>query len=131
MLSLKEFYENSSHAIFNYSHQKSHKKVYLKSFSYTFVIVRPEARGGVENLCLSVLAIEKAAKLMMKFPDLWEEVVKRIQNLLDKDTEDQLIILNEMDEFRKMISRIVLAYMKIYHYCGYGFIESEISLKVS
>ncbi len=108
-------YEDLSHALFNYSYENSHKTINLKSISYTFVIVKPEARGGVENLCLSVLAVDKVARLLMQIPDILEERVKRIQNLLDKDTEDQLIILNEMDEFRKMISRIVLSYTKIYH----------------
>jgi hypothetical protein len=108
-------YENLSHAIFSYSHENSHKTINLKSISYTFVIVRPEARGGVENLSLSVLAYENVARLINQFPELLDERVKRIQNLIDKDTDDQLIILNEMDEFRKMISRIVLSYKKVYH----------------
>jgi hypothetical protein len=107
-------YEKLSHAIFNYQYENSHKTINLKSFSYTFVIVRPEARGGVENLCISVLATEKVARMMLHFQDILEERVKRVQSLLDKDTEDQLTILNEMNEFRKMISQLFLTYKKIY-----------------
>lgn len=107
------FYEEKE-AVFNFTNGPYGQNISIKSLSYSFSLNRPGARNDAENITLSILIFPKFFPVIYQFVDSLSVPIKKIHKILDKNPEDKMGILNELDQLRKLISRIILSYSKLY-----------------
>ncbi|MFX0173599.1 MAG: hypothetical protein ACFE9L_17045 [Candidatus Hodarchaeota archaeon] len=107
-------FHDEKEAAFNFTYLTNTDIIALKSLTYSFALNRSTARNGAENFTLSILFYPKFYPIISHFTDLLLPHIKKIHYHLDKKTNDQLTLINEMFALRKLISKIVLSYSEIY-----------------
>ncbi|MFX1512313.1 MAG: hypothetical protein ACFFCQ_06990, partial [Promethearchaeota archaeon] len=88
--------------------------VRVNSIAFGFALNRPEARGGAENITLSILVHPGIFPLVNQFIDILEPKVHEIHVLMDKSPHDKQAVLENIIKLRKYISYIVLSYEDLY-----------------
>ncbi|MFX0050676.1 MAG: hypothetical protein ACFE8U_05220, partial [Candidatus Hermodarchaeota archaeon] len=86
----------------------------IKVLSYSFALKRPSARGGVENVVLSVLILPDVFPIVNLFSDMFFDRIRYIHKLLDQKPEEEKQIFFKILELQEYISQIILSYYKIY-----------------
>jgi len=97
-------------AIFNFT---TAQNTLIKVLSYSFALKRPSARGGTENIVLSILILPDVFPIVNQFSDMFFDRIKRIHKLLDQKPEEKKQIFFKIIELQEYISQIILSYMKI------------------
>ncbi|MFX0182648.1 MAG: DUF2341 domain-containing protein [Candidatus Hodarchaeota archaeon] len=98
-------------AIFNFT---TAQDALIKVLSYSFALKRPSARGGTENVVLSVLILPDVFPIVNQFSDMFFNRIKKIHKLLDQKPEEKKQIFFKIIELREYISQIILSYKNIY-----------------
>ncbi|MHA2247670.1 MAG: LamG-like jellyroll fold domain-containing protein [Candidatus Hodarchaeales archaeon] len=109
---LVDNFHEEKEAIFNFTNCQGGQNI--KSLSYSFSLNRPGARNDAENITLSILILPEFFQIIYQFFDNLSIPVKKIHKILDENPENKMGILNELDQLRKMISRIIISYSKLY-----------------
>ncbi|MFX1508079.1 MAG: LamG-like jellyroll fold domain-containing protein, partial [Promethearchaeota archaeon] len=107
-------FDEEKESVFNFTYPYSGKMISLKSLSYSFSLYRPGSRNEAENITLSILIFPEFFRIISLFIDKYSDQLKKIHKLLDKHPNDETRILNELEELRTLISKIILAYLDIY-----------------
>ena len=86
----------------------------IVSFSWGFSLERPDARGGAENITFNILLHKPFDAIVSQFIAQLDPLVHEIHTILDKNEENKELIEQQIDNIRSLISKIILAYQKIY-----------------
>ena len=111
---LVDSFDEVRESVFNFTYPYSSQKISLKSLSYSFSLYRPGSRNDAEHMTLSILIFPVFFPVITLFTDTYSDQLKKIQKLLDKHPNDETRILYELEELRKLISKIILAYSDVY-----------------
>ncbi|MFX0015979.1 MAG: hypothetical protein ACFFB2_16055 [Promethearchaeota archaeon] len=90
------------------------KNLLLKSLCFGFTLQRPQARGGKEDLTLNILIYQDVFPLIVQFLDEIREKVDVVHKLMNNENSEKGTIIVKIIDIRKLISKIILAYEKIY-----------------
>ena len=69
---------------------------------------------GAENITLNILVHKLYASLMMQFIDQFAGLIREIHKLMNRSPDKRKLIASKVLEVRVLVTRIVLAYEKIY-----------------
>ena len=111
---LVDNFDEEKESVFNFTYSYSGEIISLKSFSYSFSLYRPGSRNNAEHITLSILIFPTFFPIVRLFTDTYSDQLEKIHKLLDKHPKDETRIINELQELRKLISKIILAYSDLY-----------------
>ncbi|MFW9779766.1 MAG: hypothetical protein ACFFE8_13005, partial [Candidatus Heimdallarchaeota archaeon] len=86
----------------------------IRSLSFGYSLNRPEARGGQENITLSILLNEDIYAILNHFQDEILVRVHVVHKMMDERPEAKEEIRKSLIGIRRYISSLVLAYQEIY-----------------
>jgi hypothetical protein len=82
--------------------------------SFGFALERPQARGGQENLTLNLLVHQDIFPLVQAFQKQIQRRVHELHLHMDKNPEEKDTIRTDVLLLRKLVTKIVLSYEKLY-----------------
>lgn len=106
-----ENFEQEINTIFDF---KLSSQLFVSSLTFAFALERPESRGGAENVTLNILLNRKVASLIIQFISKINTQINGIHVMMDKQFMEKDLIYNEILKLRKDLTKIVLAYEKLY-----------------
>ena len=86
----------------------------ISSVSYGFSLNRPEARGGAENITLNIMVHKPYDAIVAQFTTKFNPLVHEIHTILDTDEENKELVEQKTAELRNLVSKIILAFEKMY-----------------
>ncbi|MHA2294572.1 MAG: hypothetical protein ACXAEU_22355 [Candidatus Hodarchaeales archaeon] len=89
---------------------------FVNCLAFGFSLNRSRARGGAENITLSILINNDVFTLVNQFTKRVKEKVHEIHVLMDKHEDDKDKLMLALLDLRKLISFIVLSYNRTYSY---------------
>ena len=88
--------------------------IHMNCISYGFALHRPGARGKAEHITLNLLVEPQVFHIVNQFPDYLQERVNIIRRLMEDVSTPIDKIRFEIQELRRIVSRLILAYEKLY-----------------
>ncbi|MFX1507451.1 MAG: hypothetical protein ACFFDC_15315 [Promethearchaeota archaeon] len=89
------------------------------ALGYSFAITNPAARGGKENLSIVLLLRKEWGENLLFFQDVLLEKIREIRKLIEAERPSSLIS-KEGRDLREFVSRLMIAFNKMYTDIDYG-----------
>ena len=90
------------------------ERIRVSTVTYAFALDRPQARGGAENITFNILVVKDVYPLVSQFTNQFTDTIHHIHQIMNSSIQNKAELQKYLQNLRKTISAIVLAYIEIY-----------------